>query len=242
MNDRELESLLRMVCEIDEIERTAGVSAPPAEQRQPALHRGAPPVHGEKRRPLAALRFARRPWRGALALGALAAAACLMLVFRAPTQPRRYYQAAAIPLDVAYCPGVADAHGQRVDRFEPTTPEYCVVLAIFHKWQNGCRCLTWQLHTWEDGRTVAEVRPGEAPEIALDVTDAPPVEQLLLVAISSRASDLPSDEAELDGLLDCLNDITPPTDGCENAEVCARAAQSCLPAGVTVVPRSFFVE
>ena len=242
VNDKQLENLLRMACEIDEIERIAGQLAESQNDTPPTSPRGRSVVadnaglrwrHGSSRR---------RTWRVAVSIGALAAAACVSLLIRSPTQQRAVHKTAAGLLDIAYCPGVPLQDGQRVDRFEPNTREYCVVLAIFRSWHNGCRCLTWQLHEWEDGRTLAEVAPGEAPEIALDVTDAPPVEQLLLIAFSPHASDLPSSEDEVNGLLDCLNDITPPTEVCESADVCALAAESCLPDGVTVVPRSFFVE
>ena len=237
MNDKELERLLWMACEIDEIEQLAGKRADPeagAPARAPAdddivirIGRGG---------------LGRRGWRAALSIGAVAAAACLWFFLRLPAEQSSVQQASALPLQVAYCPGVPFTDGQRIDRFEPNSPEYCVVLAIFRTWQQGCRCLVWQLHEWEDGRTLAELMPGDVPDIELDVTDAPPVEQLLVVAISPRASDLPSSDDEVDGLLQCLNELSPPTESCESAEVCAMAVESCLPEGVTVVPQSFFVE
>jgi hypothetical protein len=240
MNDKQLENLLRMACEIDEVERLASPRAPGAPFADNAHRWTQPADHKETIIRLEQFLSRRRIWR--MALSVAAAAACLLLLIEPPANQRAPQEARAIPFKLAYCPGVPFENGQRIDRFEPNAPEYCVVLAIFRTWHEGCQCLAWQLHEWEDGRTLAEVVPGEVPDIALDVTGAPPVEQLLVVAISQHPGDLPSGPGETDSLIDCLNELTPPTESCESAEVCALTVESCLPKGVTVVPRSFFVE
>ena len=223
MNDRQLENLVRMALEVDELERPASDATPLC--------------RGSRRAPRALL------WAGLA--GAAAAACALPLLLRSSPRPvtvgPAVQYAAATALDIAYCPGERTEDGRRVARFEPSAAQYCAVLAIFYTWHNGCRCLSWKLHEWDDGSTVAEITPGQEPEITLDVTDTPAVEQVLLVAISDDPGDLPSSEEETCGLIDCLNEVTP-SEPASAAAAYASAVKSCLPASVRVVPRSFMVE
>jgi len=240
VNDKGIENLVRMAVEIGEIEDLASAQTRVIPVEGAADHLG----RAADRAP-AVIRFERRQpqrWLWQIGLSAAAVAACVLLLSPPPRAPLAPRSAAAVPVEIDYCPGVPLSDGLRIDRFEPTATGHGAVLAIFHVWHDGCQCLGWRLHEWEDGRTVAEVAPGQVLDIALDVTDAPPVEQLLLVAISRHADDLPSSEADTYGLLDCLNEVTPPTDPCDSAAAYASAVQSCLPEGVTVVPRAFFVE
>ncbi|MFQ5805411.1 MAG: hypothetical protein ACE5I3_03050 [Phycisphaerae bacterium] len=240
MNDKDIDNLIRMAVEVEEIESLASARARETSIEDAAhqLGRPAAPTRPTIRldRPL----FRRRVWQ--IGLSAAAVAACVLLLLQQRLAPRAPQRAAAVSLEIDYCPGLALHDGVRIDHFEPTATEHYVVLAIFRCWHDECQCLAWRLHEWEDGRTLAEIAPGEVLDIALDVTDAPPVEQLLLVAIAQHADDLPGSEADTYGLLDCLNEVTPPTNPCDSAAAYASAMQSCLPEGVTVIPRPFFVE
>jgi len=116
------------------------------------------------------------------------------------------------------------------------------MLAVFRAWHQDCQCLAWQLHVWEDGRPSVELLPQDICDIMIDVTDAPPVEQLLLVAIARDPEDLPRNSAQAGDLLDCLNAVIPPSGPNGHVAAYASAVRLCLPEGVTVVPQSFVVE
>jgi hypothetical protein len=239
VNDKDIEKLVRMAVEIDEIEQLASARAhatpfagAPYSSAQAADDETAV-IRRDQRRSRRAL------WR---TIFSAAAAACVLLLVQPWSgQPARR-QGAAAPIAIDYCPGIPQHDGLRIDHFEPTAPEYCVILAIFHTWHDECNCLAWHLYEWEDGRTLIEVAPGQAVEIALDVTDAPPVEQVLLVAVSRDPADLPRTTEETYDLMDCLNEVTPPTDPRGSAAAYASAVKACLAKGVRVIPQSFFVE
>ncbi len=226
MNEKNLKNLVRMASEIDEFERAA---------RAPdRLDDVAPATikfdRGRPRRPL---------WR----IAAPAAAAAALLLALLPTTAHRPPSAAfASSFQIDYCPTVPRYDGVRIDHFEPSSDEQCTVLAIFNTWENDCQCLAWQLYEWEDGRSLAELSPNEIHKIAIDVTDAPPIEQLLVVAIAKNPSDLPSNERQASELLDCLNEVAPATEPYESAAAYASAVRACLPDSVTVVPQPFFVD
>jgi hypothetical protein len=240
VSNAKLESLIRMAVEIDELEQfvAAGTGEMPASGRPNESGR----IVGGNR---TALPFDRRPFRRSAwrsGLGAAAAAACLLLLIHPWSAESGPHIATAAPIEIDYCPGLPLHDGVRIDRFEPTTTEHCVVLAIFHTWQDECQCLAWQLHEWENGDALVEVTPGQELDIALDVTNAPPVEQLLLVAISRDPAQLPRTAEQTYELMDCLNEVTPPTDPCDSVAAYTSAVQACLAEGVRVVPRPFFVE
>ena len=224
--DEKLEQLIRMAIEADEVARGG---ADRSFLSNPARRRA----------------IVRR-----LVSPALAAAASLLLVLQlSPTGPDSRLRpsiasAVALSASLDYCPAVATHTGTRVDRFEPVVGEPCVVLAIFHSWQDECQCLEWQLYEWEDGGALAEMTPDQLREITLDVTDAPPVQQLLVVAIARQASDLPRNDEQTTRLVHCLNEVQPPTAPGENTDEYASAVRACLPNSedVTIVPQAFYVE
>jgi hypothetical protein len=227
MNEKDLQNLVRMAVEIDELDRAAYAADAPGEL--------APATIRFDRAPL------RQPgWR--LGVPAAAAAAALLLVLLPPSTDQQSISALASSFRIDYCPAVPRFDGVRIDHFEPSSPEHCAVLAIFNTWEKECQCLAWQLYEWEDGRALAELSPDEVRNITIDVTDAPPIEQLLLVAIAKDPRDLPSNEDQTYELLDCLNEVAPATDPRESAAAYASAARACLPDTVTIVPQPFFVD
>ena len=237
MKDREIENLIRMAVEIDELEQRSLDEA----SRASGAARGTIRL-GERRASAA------RWWIG---LSAVAAAACLLLLLwprqsqtAPPTSatPAVVQRQHEIPVEIDYCPALPRKDGIRIDRFEPSSPESCSVLAIFHSWHEECKCLTWELDEWEDGRPLAEFSPGRVLDIALDVTGAPPLQQLLVVAIAKDPGDLPSTDADTCELLQCLNEVRPPTDPGDSPAAYGSAVRACLPESVTVVPQPFFVE
>lgn len=220
VSDTNLENLVRMAAEIDAFERAAQVGAP-KDDAAPAT-----------------IRFDdTRDWRSRWRLGVSVAAAATLLLALLPPSPARH-----APFEIAYCPSVPRYDGVRIDRFEPSSGQQCAVLAIFHTWEKECQCLAWQLYEWEDGRPLAEFTPEQVHDITIDVTNAPPLEQLLVIAIAKNPRDLPSNEADTHNLLDCLNELAPPTDPRDSATAYASAVRACLPDSVKVVPQPFFVE
>ena len=224
--NEKLEQLIRMAFEADEVARSGSNQASN--------------VLGQRQRePL---------WR--ILSPVLAAAAGLLLILQysplhPPRHPRvQFNDEPAIAASLDYCPAVATHMGTRVDYFEPSVGERCVVLAIFHSWQDECQCLQWELYEWEDGVALAEMTPDQLREIALDVTGAPPIEQLLVVAIARNPSDLPRSDEQTTELVHCLNEVQPPTTPGGTTDAYASAVRACLPNSedVTVVPQAFYVE
>jgi hypothetical protein len=225
VNDRELEKLLRVAIELEELER--GASSPQRERDE---------VHAE---PLTAwTRGVPILWR--IAVPAAAAAALALAFF--PTPASRETVASVPSVAIEYWPGEHGDDGVRVDCFESTSTERCSVMAIFHSWRHECQCVEWQLYEWEDGRPLAELSPDEVRGIALDVTNAPPVEQLLVVAIAKDPTDLPEDEAAAIGLIACLDEVAPASAEDDRANEYAAAVRTCLPKSVRVVHQPFYVK
>jgi len=235
----ELDILLRMAVEVDELEADARrAGRPPYPQ---LAHKLSPPTVQVPAAPHA------RPVSWKLGWPAAAAAAILLALLwprgqTVPPKPVEPRLAAGPQCAVEYWPGTRQEDGVRVDCFEPSATEPCTVLAVFHSWQKDCQCLGWQLYEWEDGRSLAELSPEEVRGITLEVTDAPPVEQLLVVAIAKDPSKLPHNEAQAAELLDCLHEVDPPAGTQESATAYASAVQACLPDGVTIVPHAFVSE
>lgn len=248
MNDRDIDNLIRMAVEVEEIERLSST----ATQKSSAGTAPGDLTHEAGAAPRT-IHFPRLRIRGThwwIGLSA-AAAACLLFILwprsHPPTPPAGELLTVAeaskeIPVEIDYCPALPRRDGVRIDRFEPSSPENCSVLAIFHTWHEECKCLAWELYEWEDGRPLAEFSPDRVLDIALDVTNAPPLEQLLVVAIARDPNDLPRSETDTCELLHCLNEVRPPTDPGDTAAAYASAVRACLPKGVTVVPQAFFVE
>ncbi|MBU0618515.1 MAG: hypothetical protein KKI02_12425 [Planctomycetes bacterium] len=227
MNEKDLENLVRMAAEIDELEHAARTFESLGDITPSTIR------FDRRRR--------RQPvWQ--LGVFAAAAAAALLVALLPTTTDQQPSSAFASSFQIDYCPAVPRYDGVRIDHFEHSSSEQCAVLAIFNTWEKDCQCLAWQLYEWEDGRALAELSPDEVHRITIDVTDAPPIEQLLLVAIAKNPSDLPGDETQTYELLDCLNEVAPPTDPRESAAAYASAVRSCLPDTVTVVPQPFFVD
>ncbi len=177
-----------------------------------------------------------------IGLVGLAAAAALAWMF-API--REGHAPGVIPasaITIRHIPGQRGAlpSTPRIDRFRSSTTEPCVVVAIFRAWSKECECLAWKLHEWDPGRVVDQFAAGETTDIALNVSESPPVTQLLFLAVAARRDQLAS-TGEGAHLLSCLNDASFPPRNEEYATL-ASAVQSCLPDGVTVVSAPFVVK
>jgi hypothetical protein len=231
MDDRLLENLLRMALEVEDLEIRACEQIVGAARIAPP---SAEPLSGPR------LRTPGVRWTRRLAAVPIAAAASLALLLWYNSPPTT--SSAAIQMQVEHCPGLPLPDGVRMERFQPSSPEHCVVLALFRTYRDECRCLAWRVHEWEDGRPLAELDPQQVLDIVLDVTDAPPIEQLLVVAAARVPADLPSDSEEASELLQCLDEQVPPTECRSDAASYATAVRACLGDRVTVVPQSLLVE
>ena len=148
-----------------------------------------------------------------------------------------------VPVSVCHEPGQASAGARRIDHFPATTEEPCLIVAVFRAWDETCQCLQWQLHEWDDeAKTRLRLDPEGPLDIAWNVTNDPPVEQLLVLASSRRPGDLPGYRDDAAELLECLNSKAPPAAARGDASAYASAVSSCLPPNVTLVEQTFFVE
>lgn len=176
--------------------------------------------------------------------GALGVAACLgWLLLRSAVSPVAPSAAptahAALPVTVRYAPMAASPGAARVDCFQSTPQEACVMMALFQTWNSACECLIWELHRWEDGAALASVRAGESVDVPLNVSDDPPVTQMFVVAVARERNAMPSDAEHL---LDCLMRAAPGPGSPNDMAAYSSAVSGCLPEGVTVVPTSFVVK
>jgi len=216
-NHERLSSLLRMLGEVERLEaaRSDGTAAS-------VLYDGS---------------IAVRRW----SLVVAATAACVVLLI--PTTPERQRgatHALASALRVHYAP--CRGPGPRVDQLQSVAREPGYVLALLREWHSDCECLAWNVYRWDDGGAIARVDRGDPIEIALDVSDDPPIEQMLLLAVSPRRDRLPGAEADSDAIIACLNNSVPTPNERRDAGGLALAVQSCLPEGTTVVPHTFVVK
>lgn len=242
MKQHEFENLIRAAVEARELDRAAR-ALPPA---------GAVPT---------AIPFTpRRPLWLDVAATISAAAAVLALAWLPPSLAPQRTAYAHPQVQIAHVPGTPWDDGVRIDCFESSVSEPVSAVAVLHTWHDDCQCLKWDIHEWEHGRYLKNLSPGETHEIAVDVTGAPPVEQLVVLAVARNRSELPADEEQASRLLDCLNDIAPPGESCEDAyfaclrmedstpEMCEEmvacaaadsAVWACLPEGITLVQQPF---
>lgn len=208
MNDHALEKLIRLAAEAGDIDRFVP---------RPSL-----PNRFRLIRPM----------------GALAAAAALMVLIGAPQSLNGPSRGALVGIDVRRLPSRVLTDGQRVERFRAQSQEHCTIMVIMRIWARECQCLAWELHRWEDGRPLEAIDPDEFVDIPLAISDAPPVQQLLIVAAARSSRGLPRLGEETDALMACLDRASLAAHG-EDSTLLASAVQACLPDGVTVVPRSF---
>lgn len=230
MKQKDFENLIRMAFEIDELEPSA------VARERPSAN------------PLVSISFDRALFRRKIIrrLTIPLAAAVALLYVLLPTgrsvppssrPPLSMLAGAARPFDIAVCPVEPARNGVRNGS---TDDGIYKVVAIFQTWRKECECHAWQLYEWEDDRSFAEMSPEQIHEIALDVTGAPPLEQLLCVAIAHNSADFPLCVPESCELVECLNEVNPSEDSRESAAEYATAVRACLPDTVRVVPQSFY--
>lgn len=116
------------------------------------------------------------------------------------------------------------------------------VLALLRQWSDGCQCLTWDIHEWAAGKTLASIGGARALDIPLDTQGDPPIEQWLVVAAASSRTKLPQSRDDAAELLDCLDQQVAPTQVGWQAPDYSRAVHACLPAEVNIVTKPFCSE
>jgi hypothetical protein len=266
VDDRELENLIRMALESAELDDltapTSHSSACLSMTRLELLAQTGLSPAGPERQHLARCRLCRDRFRafvasrplgqrwvqpvrglGLLRLTAAVAACLVLLLYASHNRTHRPARPQHVPISVCHEPVPASEGAPRIDHFATTSEEPCLVLAVFRAWDEACQCLNWQLYEWDaEGRTLAALEPHEWLEIARNVTGNPPVEQLLVFASSRHAGDLPATTDDAAALLQCLNDVAPPACAEDDVSVYASALRECLPASVTLVPKTFLVD
>jgi hypothetical protein len=243
--DATLEALIRAACEVDALERGAGprMSASGSDTVREDAGDAARPAGWQPAAPLKLRRIA--------VAAALAAAACLVLklaipAVAPPAAPGAPSLAgnhlAGVPLmHIEFAADAAPRDDRCVARFTGVPNEGGVLLALFRAWDRQCGCRTWRLYRWEDGDAVTRIRRDEALNIALDVSDMPPSDQLLVVAVASHPGDLPGDSMEAEQLLACLNSSPLEMQNPEDLTAFASAVEGCLP-GASIVAHPFTTE
>lgn len=221
MSDKQLERLLRMAGEIDDL----------ADRATPPRAAGA--------------WGAKRAW---LHVGAGIAAAVLVSTML-PTAPRGPGTSSPaveaigsmVPVSVCYSPGAPTDGGARIETFQPVCEIGCALLAIFREWNDECQCLAWTVHHWADGTPVADLAPGQPVDIPLNVSDDPPVEQVLVLAVATSREALTMSGDHADELLACLNETSLSPGPERDLSSYTSAVERCLPEGVTILPQSFVI-
>lgn len=113
------------------------------------------------------------------------------------------------------------------------------MVAIFRAWSADCNCLDWRLHRFEDDATQTMLNAGDSVDIELAMTDAPPVEQALILLVASHSDALPSDVESARPLIGCISDQTPVDARSTESFSYASAVSSCVPPEVTLVSHPF---
>ena len=85
------------------------------------------------------------------------------------------------------------------------------------------------------------LRRGESIVLEVDVTDHPPVEQMLVVLAADRRECLPGNLDE-QAFLTCLNEGCPPASPDADVLVCLDSVPICAPGEVQVLATTFVVE
>jgi hypothetical protein len=145
-------------------------------------------------------------------------------------------------LEVDYQAGYAADASTRIATFRPCSDQEAYALVLFRGWSEECACLTWRVHEFADGVLLTRLAAGQPLEIALELPEAPPVEQFIILALARRRGDLPAGGREARRLLDCLNEAAPPSWAGEPEEHYTAAVQTCLPGGAQIVRQPFHVR
>ena len=233
MREKAFQNLVRIAVEIEELEQSA--LAPPNwdSDSSPVISIGR-------------IVFRRKHIRRlTVPLAAAIALLCLLRPAARPVSTPTVSHVASVnaalvrPFDIAVCPVEFTVR----DGYEHSAGEETLkVVAIFQTWKKECECHVWQLYEWEDDRSLADMTPEQIHEITMDVTGAPPLEELQVVAIARNSADLPLCIPESCELVECLNQVSPTNDARDNSVAYATAVRDCLPDTVRVIPQSLFQE
>lgn len=171
--------------------------------------------------------------------GVAAAIGLLAVMFpRPPAESTRAgMSAAAVSVDYQ-----APADDSAVGMILPCTRRPAVALVLFRVWDGECQCISWRVHRGPDGAIVVQLYPDEAVAIPLDVSEAPPVEQAVLLAVASAEDELPVSKVDRERLLACLNGVCPPVLPGDRPLENPTDVLPCLPDNVTLVSRSFVAQ
>jgi hypothetical protein len=224
VNDRQLNTLIAMVLEVEDLEGSASAGLKrPSQTLWDRRHAGGSP----------GIRVA---W---------AAAACVVLMtglwlLRGTAPDPARGRVATIPVAVRLMPQPPVEPTAEHDTIElqPAGLDQHVMLALVRAWNRDCQCVAWRLHEWGEGLVSTPVVPGAACDISAPRGDSAPVGPVLVLASSGGGEQLPHRARDTEALLACLNEtaLTPGAD--QDATQLASAVRSCLPSGVTVVAQS----
>lgn len=268
MNDRELQSLIRMAVESGGLDDPAASGPRTAAclrmTRLDTLARAGLPATGAEKRHLAECSLCRARFRALSATGrpvrhtrlpwvfrasAVAAAACLVLIIylsrhhtipaARPVSVPVVAAATVEPIHLSVCNGPAAASAENRE-FVARCDDQCALVAVYRECDESCGCHDWQMHKWNvDGDMLAIIEPDDLVEIALDETAPQAGGQLLVLAAPGQSHKLPRTPDDAEDLLACLRANVPELCDDEEFSAYAAAMQECLPSGVTLVGRTF---
>lgn len=223
MNDRQLESLIRRVVELDQFGEP--------------LHAGR---QGARPRPIAEAQARRaQPARWLVPLAAAVFALFALRPVEVETEKGRSF-AEFVTID--HIPRVSHDARSRIDAFRPCADQDAAALVLFRVWDDACDCIEWKLHQFADGSAVTRLTAGEALDIRMDVTDAPALDQYFILAVARQRDGLPHSRRATQQLLTCLNSTCPPVFPGEDPLPGAETVIECFPTGVELLQRRFGVD
>lgn len=230
MDDRRLESLIRMASEIEELERAAADT--------PALRL----VHAP-----AAPRAARSVPRLWLRVGTFAAAAAcvaMAIMLARPASPGARGPVAVVPdpapvapvrppLKLAIEPTITPEYARKlIETLEGRNEVATGVLAIYEDSAGVVRCVRWHPHEF-DGRTLDELTPGEVVRVSYGRPYCAVVgpHRLIAVAVRGPVKNLPTSDERAQALAECI--VGEPPTRCEaQPMLVASDTPGCLPNGL----------
>jgi hypothetical protein len=224
MNDKQLNSLIRMAGEVDRLEVDAGLAPPNSLTFYDAKSQ------------FAAVR------RLALAVGGLVAAACLTIVAVNALKPAAVPKAGE-PVRIAEVPApevsheiIAPFNAPVVTPVRARSGEDSVLMAVFRDADDRCTCVQVRPQDWGEGRRLSEVTRAEILRAAISGACHTNPERVLVIAMSGPAGSLPRSTAEAEILAACM---TEGPASCDDDTLCfASNAMAFLPPGVTVLAES----
>lgn len=122
----------------------------------------------------------------------------------------------------------------------PTTEQRGVLLTIFRDSYGELSCVQWRPHEWGEGKSLAELTPGELLEAGSSAWCDGTASEMVVVALSGPLESVPDTELLAHDLAACISGSS---DLCEQEPgTYDSVALSCLPPGVQARAQSITLD